>query len=203
MTGRKSNLPNKSTNVQDLSDLNFREEIAKGLFYQPSYKPLDLDFLLVKQLFSTSLDVADPIMSATVSDIIYIYNELVEKKTRVAITGHPNDPISMLINDLGNKPINSRFPTETLRARINLKVGCRFLGQYSQIVKCNDCHAPVTSPMIPPQRFDVAYHGKVWICQNEFCQKSNKAGVYQCLNCNRSIPPSELASDLIFKRFRY
>lgn len=131
MTGRKSSLPNKATNVQDLSEINFREEIAKGLFYQPSYKPLDLDFLLVRQLFSTSLDIADPVMSATVSDIIYIYNELVEKKTRIAIAGHPNDPIAMLINDLGNKPIASRFPRETLRARINLRISCRFLIQFS------------------------------------------------------------------------
>lgn len=57
--------------------------------------------------------------------------------------------------------------------------------------------------MIPAQRFGVAHNGKVWICQNEFCQKTNKAGVYQCVNCNTSIPPSELAADLIFKRFRY
>ena len=203
MTGRKSSLPNKSANVQDRSEINFREEIAKGLFYQPSYKPLDLDFLLVRQLFSTSLDVADPVMSATVSDIIYIYNELVEKKGAITDGKHGDDPIAMLINDLGNKPIASRFPTETLRARINLRISCRFLIQFSQIVKCSECHAPVTNFMIPAARFSEAHGGKGWVCQAHHCQKPNKAGAYQCVSCQASIPPSELAADLVFKRFRH
>ena len=57
--------------------------------------------------------------------------------------------------------------------------------------------------MIPPQRFGIAHNGKVWTCQNELCQKMNKAGIYQCVNCSRSIPPSDLANDLVFKRFKY
>ena len=72
----------------DLNEINFREEIAKVLFYQPGFSPLDLDFLLVKQLFTTSLELSDPIMSATVSDIIYIVNTLVDQKSKIAIPGH-------------------------------------------------------------------------------------------------------------------
>ena len=62
----------------DPEEINFRDEIAKVLFYQPGFSPLDLDFLLVKQLFNTSLELSDPVISATVSDIIYIHNTLVD-----------------------------------------------------------------------------------------------------------------------------
>ena len=48
-TGRKNAGRSKeSSHGMDLNEINFREEIAKVLFYQPGFSPLDLDFLLVK-----------------------------------------------------------------------------------------------------------------------------------------------------------
>lgn len=51
--------------------------MSKTLFTQASFKPYDLEFILVDQLFDTCAEVENPILSATVSDVIYVYNALV------------------------------------------------------------------------------------------------------------------------------
>lgn len=57
---------------------NLRNEVANMLYIENKYKPLDFDFLLVRQLFVTSLFPADPVLSIRMSDIIKIYNTLVD-----------------------------------------------------------------------------------------------------------------------------
>ena len=57
---------------------NIRNEVSNMLFIENKYKPLDFNFLLVRQLFVTSLFPADPVLSIRMCDIIKIFNTLVD-----------------------------------------------------------------------------------------------------------------------------
>ena len=63
------------------------------------------------------------------------------------------------------------------------------------------CHAPLIEEMIPKQRFIDSVKGREWRCVNRSCGKHNKAGVYQCTNCNTTMPGHLFGKDLIFERF--
>ena len=59
---------------------NYREEIDNQLLKINKFKPIAFDYLLVTQQFTTSLEVADPVISVKIKDIIKIYNQLVDHK---------------------------------------------------------------------------------------------------------------------------
>jgi len=59
--------------------------------------------VLVEQLFDTCIEVENPTISATVSDIVYIYNALVHSEQLIIPTGNQKDPLRVLIRELGGK----------------------------------------------------------------------------------------------------
>lgn len=85
------------------------------------YKPLDFDYLLVRQLFVTSSMPADPVIAVTLSDIIKINNILVENKEMPWIKSSNSqqdrlfpDPLGKLREGLGDKIIQITDPTVNL-----------------------------------------------------------------------------------------
>ena len=60
---------------------NFRESIAEAMLVSKRFKPINLDYLLLSQLFVTSMMPSDPVISVTINDFLAIYNTLVEQKT--------------------------------------------------------------------------------------------------------------------------
>lgn len=80
-------------------ETNYRVAIADVMFIDKRYKPLNFDYLLLQQLFVTSMMPSDPVMSVTINDFLAIFNTLVEQKTVQWIkddTGTFNDPIKKL-----------------------------------------------------------------------------------------------------------
>lgn len=56
---------------------NYRTAISNVLFEDKKYKPLDFDYLLLKQIFITSMMPSDPVLSISIGDLVDIYNILV------------------------------------------------------------------------------------------------------------------------------
>lgn len=54
---------------------------------------LNLDYLLIKDMFINSMELKNPYLNISINDIIFIYNSLVEKGDIIFITGHDEDPI--------------------------------------------------------------------------------------------------------------
>lgn len=183
-------------------NINYREDIAKSLFVQGNFKPLDLEFVLVQQLFDTCSEVTNPILSVTVSDIVYIYNQLVTNSEQICLNNFAADPLRIFIQELGGGQIKLQLPKEALRLRINLQLACRFLYNHKEIVKCPDCHAPVVEEMIHADNFRESLHGKSWRCHNKTCNKPNMPGNFQCINCNLAMPSEYFGTHMIFKKFK-
>ena len=53
-------------------DIDYRREFARILFGKDQDRALDLDFVLVQQMFHTSIEVADPKLSVMVGDILLL-----------------------------------------------------------------------------------------------------------------------------------
>lgn len=131
------------------------------------YKPLDFDYLLVRQLFVTSSMPADPVIAVTLSDIIKINNILVENKEMPWIKSSNSqadrtfpDPLGKLREGLGDKIIQITDPTVNLERQMNLRIKCRFLISHSKLIKCKHCMAPVVDTMLPG--FHERYSGEEW-----------------------------------------
>ena len=80
------------------------------LFVDNKYKPLDFDYLLLKQVFITSMMPTDPVLSISIGDLVDIYNILVQnRETRwiPADARHKEfpDPLSKLRSALGDQQI--------------------------------------------------------------------------------------------------
>lgn len=139
--------------LRSLMSINYRGDISRILFVENNFKPIDLEFVLVQQLFATCSEVTNPILSVTVSDIVYVFNQLVTNTDQICLKNFPQDPIRILIRELGGAPIKLLLQKEELRMRINLQLACRFLYTSKAIVKCPCCHAPMTEEMIPANDF--------------------------------------------------
>ena len=50
------------------------------MFVKNRFRPLNFDYLLVHQLFVTSMMPADPVISVTINDFLDIFNTLAENK---------------------------------------------------------------------------------------------------------------------------
>lgn len=59
-------------------ETNFREAIADVMLEDKRFKPINFDFLLVSQLFVTSMLPQDPVTTVTINDFLVIFNTLVE-----------------------------------------------------------------------------------------------------------------------------
>ena len=77
-----------NSTVKHLAGVNFREEIGKTLFLQNSFIPYDLELVLVEQLFETCIEVENPTLSATVTDIVYVYNALIHNERFIITNEH-------------------------------------------------------------------------------------------------------------------
>ena len=109
-----------NSTVKHLAGVNFREEIGKTLFLQNSFIPYDLELVLVEQLFETCIEVENPTLSATVTDIVYVYNALIHNERFIITNEHQKDPLRQLVfRELGGKPINLA-EKEALSLRVNL-----------------------------------------------------------------------------------
>ncbi len=69
-------------------------------------QPLNFDYLLVKDLFINSMEMREGNLNVTINDLIFIYNNLVEKKEQILISYHEEDPIMILLDALGNTVID-------------------------------------------------------------------------------------------------
>ena len=118
----------------------------------------------------TSSQAQDPHLTIAYEDIFKIFNWLVKLKDRLGCVEGGLDPIVSLLEALDAQeiPLSQQKICASSRARINLKLKCRLLVEHSQLVKCNDCSAPVTSLMISEELFAQAYEGGMggWTCEN-------------------------------------
>ena len=154
---------------------DYRSAISKALFKDNKYKPLNFDYLLIKQLFVTSMMPTDPIISISLGDIVHIYNTLVANKEMRWIETSNRDfkePISLLRKELGDKPINLGSAHERM---MNLRIKVRFLATHSKLIRCRACSAPVIDTMVPD--FEKKYAGGVWNCT---CKQSNSSDRSRC-----------------------
>lgn len=81
--------------------VNYRKKISELL----DQKAMNFDYLLMKDLFINSMELKNATLNISVKDIIEIYNSLVEKGEIIFIHNHDEDPILLLLNELGKKPI--------------------------------------------------------------------------------------------------
>lgn len=82
---------------------------------------------MVRQMFITSLDLKDPNLTVEIGDIINIQNQLIDQSDRIQIKDHEDDPIKLLLEELGNTKIPKKLQSHILRQRINLKISARLL----------------------------------------------------------------------------
>ncbi len=80
---------------------NFRRELSELM----NYLPMNFQYILVKDLFIHSMEFKNANLNISVQDLIFIYNNLVEKGEIIFNQNHPEDPINMLIQELGNSVI--------------------------------------------------------------------------------------------------
>ena len=81
--------------------------------------------MLVKQMFITSMEEVDPNLTIEVADLIHVHNQLLEHTDRILIRYHIEDPISLLLQELGNKPFP--LPPTKPTPRLNLRISARLL----------------------------------------------------------------------------
>jgi hypothetical protein len=92
-----------------------------------------LEDLVLRDLFLNSMEIRESSLTITIEDLIFVYNNLVEKSDILLIAEHEDDPIEMLLDALGNKVIqvqrNERqlISPEVLKFRMNLEIRCRLL----------------------------------------------------------------------------
>ena len=72
---------------------NFRMDLSIIL----NYCPLNFDYLLIKDVFIDSMECKNPNLTISINDIIFVYNNLVEKGEIIFILNHPEDPVYLLI----------------------------------------------------------------------------------------------------------
>jgi len=82
-------------------------EIARKLFLSQAWKPLRFDILLIRQMFLTSLELKEPNLVVEVNDIVFIQNTLLDHLDRICIKEHEDDPIRLLLDELGNTKLPS------------------------------------------------------------------------------------------------
>ena len=69
---------------------------------------MNFDYLLIKDVFVNSMEMKNPSLTISVNDIITVYNNLVEKNIMIFIPGHEDDPLSLLVEELGGKVIETK-----------------------------------------------------------------------------------------------
>ena len=154
---------------------NYRRELSELLNFQP----FKFDYILVKDLFINSMEIKNSNLNISVNDLIFIYNNLVEKGEIIFITNHKEDPISILVNELGNTPIEVKqnekqfISEDILEFKINLEIRQRILIDHKMFVRCNDCNAPVYEDHIQIKRFKEGFYGKSWVCASLDCREKN------------------------------
>ena len=114
----------KTKTFSNLTEIN---EIAHKIFFTQSWKPLRLDLLLLKQLFISSHEIKDPILTISVGDIISTQNSLIDFHDRIMIKDHDEDPIRILLEELGSSKIGATLSKQILNTRINLRISSRLL----------------------------------------------------------------------------
>mmetsp|Transcript_35376 Transcript_35376/g.34411 ORF Transcript_35376/g.34411 Transcript_35376/m.34411 type:complete len:105 (-) Transcript_35376:789-1103(-) len=94
---------------QGNKDINYREKLSEQL----NFSPLNIEYLLISDLFANSMEMRNPTLTIKVKDLINIYNNLIEKSYIILISFERKDnrlaseldPIQTLINELGGQPI--------------------------------------------------------------------------------------------------
>ena len=181
---------------------NYVLAISKALFIENKYKPLNFDYLLVKQLFVTSMMPEDPVVSIKLSDLVEIYNILVDKKElRWIETDDPEfrEPLGLLRRNLGDKKIELGSSHDR---QMNLRIKVRFLATNAKLVRCRTCTSPVIETMVP--YFNRRYNGEKWKCKKPGCGVVNPADRSRCNSCSKNIAEglSGKMKDSIFERYQ-
>ena len=95
----------------------------------------------------------DPVISVRISDIVEIYNTLVSEREIQWIAKDNDDlffePLSMLIQELGGKPLEFSKEGKVMDNLLNLRIKCRHLVDDGKIIRCRTCCSPVTPNMVP------------------------------------------------------
>lgn len=185
----------------------YRERLG-GLI---NHSPLMFDYLLVKDVFLNSMCFENPILSLSVRDLIYVYNNLVEKKEAILFKDFQEDPIGIVIDELGGTLIQEKQGDRVLISdtimdyRLNIEIKTRILEKSDTLARCFDCFAPVVETSIPFRRWNEAINGKQWKCTNDqTCRGQPKiaADQMECPGCGRFRDAYTLPRDSIFARFR-
>lgn len=184
---------------------NYRKELSDLLNYQP----FNFDYILVKDLFINSMEFKNANLSISINDLIFIYNSLVEKGEIIFIQNYEEDPIAMLVQELGNAPIEVKqnekqfISEELLDCKLNLEIRHRLLIDQSTFTRCFDCLAPVYGDMLPLKRFKEGVQGRIWVCQNKECRgERNEANQMKCVRCTRYREITTLPKDQMFTKYR-
>ena len=164
---------------------------------------------LVYQMFTTSCELEESSLTLSLAELIYTYNFIVENFAKVCLLKEPevsNDPLRLIVQELGQTTIEIKLSNEILNACINLRINCKLLVSNKDFVKCGDCHAPITKNLIAShKRFEEAFVGKAWSCQSKGCkgQKAHRKeqNNYWCLNCKVTMAIQNYPHDLLYKRF--
>jgi hypothetical protein len=175
------------------------------------HSPLMFDYLLVKDIFVNSMQFENPTLTISVKDLIYIYNNIVEKKDEILFKDFEDDPIGLAIDELGSLPIESKqgdrvlISEQILEYKLNVDIKARILEHTDSLTKCADCHAPVYQDLISPKRWREATNGKQWLCNNQAaCRAQNKLSheLMECPNCKKFRDHATLPKDQIFVKFK-
>jgi len=166
LTNSYSNKP-----IQDLNNYIIMGGSKKEVEQEGSYRrrlsklisssPFNFDYILIKDVFSNATEFKNAVLTISVQDLIYIFNNLIKRSGQILIKEHPQDPIRQLLDALKPEKIKIKgkgkdklfISEEMLEYQLNFEIESRVLVSQSQITKCRDCNAAVYPGLIPDERW--------------------------------------------------
>jgi hypothetical protein len=70
-------------------------------------KVINFDYMFLRDLFLNSMEMKNSNLTISISDLIMVYNNLIEFSDVILIPNHNEDPLGLLLSALGNVPIET------------------------------------------------------------------------------------------------
>ena len=160
---------------------------------------------MLKDLIKTTAKQKPIIMPVCLDDILFVHQILCRVFDRYVNTEEYNEliqdrlyfcfkPLHFDIGDIMD------YPDDLRKYSLNFKLPQQILIESSEIIKCNKCHAIVTSELVPQSLVDEAYEFPTWQCPK--CKIDYMDTELRCARCKECRDKSTLNSSLILKRFQ-